>query len=46
VLVATHDRLENPLPDDLSNISKKLVEKFGYKRVLAASTAIGKDFIP
>lgn len=46
VFASSHERLENPLADDLANISKGLIEKNGYKRVLAASTAIGKDFIP
>jgi len=44
--VSSHEWLENPLADDLANISKGLVEKHGYKWVLAAATAIGKDFIP
>lgn len=46
VLVSASEWLENPLADDLASISKHLVDKNGYKRVLAASTAIGKDFIP
>ena len=46
VLVAKHERLENPLGDDLASISKGLISKNSYNRVLSASSSIGKDFLP
>ena len=46
VLVAKHERLENPQGDDLASITKNLIEQQKYNRVLAAATSIGRDFIP
>lgn len=40
------DSLENPYGQSVALITKDLVEKHGYDKVLAASSGFGKDVIP
>jgi electron transfer flavoprotein alpha subunit len=43
---ASHPDLENPMGYHLAGVAEGLLAEHGYNRVIAAATAIGKDFIP
>lgn len=44
--MAQHADLENPVGDHMSTLTKQLVEKNGYDKVVAAASGFGKDVMP